>query len=301
MKMNSIIKKTLFVIAITSLFSVKIKAQDQTPANGKRETAIELAYYKNTDTSKSAVAIITAINAQGKYVPENNVKVNFYVMNGKEEKLLKSASTNNKGKALIMLPNDLPLDDSFYFTIVAKIENNALLADAREQVHYKDASLILNLDPHDTAQLVIAKVTELGKDGKEIPVQEAEVKFYVKRMFGFMAASEDNTITTDENGEASFAFPKNVSGDTAGSITITARMEDNRQFGNVENKTTELWGTVLAPEKNAFPRALWEPYAPLPLVITISTLFGGVWCIFFYIFFQLRKIKKEVHLRIADK
>ena len=170
-------------------------------------------------------------------------------MHDKEQKLLKSANTDNKGQAIIVLQKDLPLDDSLYFTIVAKIENDNLYEDAEEKMHYKDANLTLNLNPHDTARLVTAKVTEIGKDGKEIPVKGAEVKFYVQRLFGIMPAAEDNTISTDEKGEASFAFPKNIPGDTAGVITVAARMEDNEQFGNVENKAATSWGTVLAIEK----------------------------------------------------
>jgi hypothetical protein len=291
--MNSIIKRTSLAIAITGLFCGIATAQDQSQSQGKSEATIELSYYKKADMSKTAVAVIKAKNNDGKFVPAKNARVNFYAMHDKEQQLLKSANTDNKGQAVIVLQKDLPLDTDLSFTIVAKIENDTLYEDAEEQMHYKDANLTLNLNPHDTARLVTAKVTEIGKDGKEIPVKGAELKFYVQRLFGIMPAAEDNTISTDEKGEASFAFPKNIPGDTAGVITVAARMEDNEQFGNTENKATASWGTVLAVDKDPFPRALWEPYAPLPLVITISTLFGVVWFIYFFIFFQLRKIKKE--------
>ncbi|TSA34866.1 MAG: hypothetical protein D4R64_10800 [Porphyromonadaceae bacterium] len=298
MKMNSMIKITSLAIAITGLFCGIATAQDQSQALGKSEATIELSYYKKTDMSKTAVAVIKAKNNDGKFVSAKNARVNFYVMHDKEQQLLKNVNTDNNGQAVIMLQKDLPLDEDLSFTIVAKIENDNLYEDAEEQVHYKDANLTLNLNPNDTARLVTAKVTEIGKDGKEIPVKGAEVKFYVHRLFGIMPATDDNTITTDEKGEASFAFPKNIPGDTKGVIIVAARMEDNEQFGNVENKATASWGTVLAMDKDPFPRALWEPYAPLPLVITISTLFGGVWFIYFFIFFQLRKIKKEKQLKM---
>ncbi|HCN85051.1 MAG TPA: hypothetical protein DIT07_15755, partial [Sphingobacteriaceae bacterium] len=252
-----------------------------------------LSYYKKADMSKTAVAVITAKNKDGKFVPAKNARVNFYVIHDKEQALLKSVNTDNKGLAVIELQKSLPLGEDLSFTIVAKIENDKLYEDAEEQVHYKDANLTLNLNPHDTTHLVTAKVTEIGKDGKEISVKGAELKFYVQRLFGMMPAAEENTISTDEKGEASFAFPKNIPGDSAGVITVAARMEDNELFGNVENKATTSWGTALAIEKDPFPRALWEPYAPLPLVIILAMIFGGVWCTYFFIFFQLRKIKKE--------
>jgi len=295
--MNSIIKITSLAIAVTGLFYGIATAQDQSQTPGKSEATIELSYYKKTDMSKTAVAVIKAKNNDGKFVHAKNARINFYVMHDKQQQLLKSVNTDNNGQAIIVLQKDLPLDEDLSFTIVAKIENDNLYEDAEEQVHYKDANLTLNLNPNDTARLVTASVTEIGKDGKEIPVKGAEVKFYVQRLFGIMPAGEDNTIGTDEKGEASFAFPKNIPGDTGGVITVTVRMEDNEQFGNMENKATASWGTVLAVDKDPFPRALWEPYAPLPLVISISTLFGGVWFIYFFIFFQLRRIKKEKQLK----
>ena len=300
MKMNIIIKRTFFAIAISGLFCGIVAAQDQSQAQVKSEATIELSYYKKADMSKTAVAVIKGKNKDGKFVPAMNTLVNFYVVHDKKQQLLKSIKTDNKGQAPIVLQKDLPLDEALSFTIVAKIENDSLYEDTEEKVNYKDANLTINLNPHDTTRLVTAKVTETGKGGIEMPVKGAEVKFYVQRLFGIMPAAENNTISTDEKGEASFAFPKDIPGDTAGVITVAARIEDNDKFGNVETKADASWGSVLTIERDPFPRALWEPYAPLPLVITISTLFGGVWFIYFFIFIKLRKIKKEEQLTITD-
>ena len=281
------LNRIALVIILTGLFSMNLVAQ------GKSETTITMAYYKKADMSKTAVAVVKAKNSNGKFVAARNAAVSFYVMNNKELQPIKKVSTNDKGEATIILQKDLPADDSLYFTIVAKIENDPLYEDASEQMHYKDVTLTLNLNPHDTARVAIAKVTTMGKDGKETPVKEAEVKFYVQRLFGIMPAAEENAVSTDEKGEASFTFPKNIPGDIDGAFTVVARIEDNPKFANAENKTATSWGKAVAVIKDPFPRALWEPYAPLPLVITISTLFGGVWFTYFLIFIQLRKIKTD--------
>ena len=281
------LKGIALAIIFIGIFSINLFAQ------GKSETTITMAYYKKADMSKTAVAVIKTKNKEGKFVAAQNAWVNFYVMNNKELQPIKKAVTNNKGEAVIVLPKDLPLDDSLYFTIVAKIENDPLYEDASEQMHYTDVILVLNLNPHDTARIATAKVTTTGKDGKEIPVKEAEVKFYVQRLFGIMPAGEEYAVSTDENGIATFAFPKNIPGDVDAAFTVVARMEDNQKFGNAENKVATSWGKALPVITDPFPRALWEPYAPLPLVITISTLFGGVWFTYFLIFFQLRKIKTD--------
>lgn len=299
MKINSIIKKISFAIAITGLFCGIATAQDQ--SQGKSETSIELSYYKKADMTKSAVAIVTAKNKDEKFVPAENVRVSFYVQNNNEQQFLKNVYTDNKGQALIELQKEMPLDTGSAFIIVAKIENDSLYENAEEKIRYKEANINIKLNPHDTGRTATAVVTEIGKDGKEIPVKDVKVNFYVQRLFGIMPAAEDYTINTDENGEASFSFPKNIPGDTAGLITVAARMEDNEQFGNVENKANASWGIALVKEKNPFPRALWEPYAPIPLVITISTLFGGVWCVYFFIFYQMRKISKEKQLNTVNE
>jgi len=296
MKKKSIINKIFFLITIAGLCCVITKVQSQPKTQEKSESVIELSYIKKTGLSKSVVALVTAKNNEGKFVPAKNAKVNFYVLHNKEQQFLISSTTNNAGKATITVLQDLPLDDSLYFTIIGKIENDNLYENAQEQIHYKDVNLTLSLNPKDTSRLVTAKVIEKSKDGKDITVKGAEVKFYIQRLFGIMPASEDNAVITDEKGEASFTIPKNIPGDTAGVVTVEVRMEDNKEFGNIENKATESWGAVLAVDKNPFPRALWEPYAPMPLVVTISTLFGGVWLIYFFIFSQLRKIKKEGQL-----
>jgi hypothetical protein len=160
-------------------------------------------------------------------------------------------------------------------------------------VHYTDVNFNITLDPKDTGRTITAKVSALNKDGKEIPTKDVEVNFYVQRLFGTMPAGEDHKVTTDKKGEAEFNLPKEIPGDTAGNLIIVAKIEDNALFGNAETKGTAPWGTALILEKDPFPRALWEPKAPPVLVITISTLFGGIWCTYFFMFWQLTRIKKE--------
>jgi hypothetical protein len=301
MKMNRIIGIRFILIVITFLICCPVTPQDRSTPKVRSEATIDISYFKKENMSKTVVATITAKNTEGKFVPAKNARVNFYVIHGKEEELLKSVNTDNKGQSLIVLQKDLPLDEKNSFTVIAKIENDSLIDNAEEQIHFKDASLILNINPADTTRLVTAKVTEISTDRKELPVKNAVVKFYVQRLFGIMPVIEDNAITTDDKGEASFAFPKNIAGDTKGVIILVARIEDNEQFGNVENRATESWGTILAVDKTPFPRALWEPNAPIPLVITVSILFAGVWSIYFFIFYQMRKIKENKQLNAVNE
>ena len=258
----------------------------------KKEATIQLAFYKKADQTKTAVAIVKARNKAGKFAAAKNISISFYATQDKNLQLLTKVNTNLVGKATVVLPAQLPVDTGENFTITAKIENDSIYQDAEEEMHYKDASLALSLNATDTAHMATALVTRIGKGGNVVPVKGVDVKFYVQRLFGAMAAAEDYTVATDENGKASFQYPKGIPGDEKGNYSVVARIDDNDQFGNVESKTDATWGIPLVVDKNPFPRALWEPYAPLPLVITISTLFGGVWLTYFIIFSLLVKIKK---------
>lgn len=291
MKTVSMSKRVIMVnivlFAVINLFCINVFAQD------KSASSIQLTYNKKVDQTRTIVAKVKGKNEDKKFVPVANVKVNFYFQNKKEEQLIKGVTTDMKGNAELVLPKEFPLDDENYFTIIGKIENDSKYEDAEEQVHYIDASFSIKVDPKDTGRLVTAMVTSIDNKGKEVPVKGAEVSFYVQRLFGTMPASEDYKVTTDRSGEVEFNLPKDIAGDTLGNLIIVARMEDNPQFGNVETKVSAPWAVALIPEKNPFPRALWEPKAPPALVITISTLFGGVWFTYFFMFWQLRRIKRE--------
>jgi hypothetical protein len=269
------------------------KTSEPEVAQKKSEATIGLSYYKKSDGTRTAVAIVKAKNTEHKFAPVKNVKVAFYSVHEKELTLIQAATSNVKGEATLVIGKGLPLEEDRSFTVVAKIENDPLYQDAEEKIQMRDVNLSLALNPADTAQRATAKVTQSDKDGNLVPLKGVELKFYVQRLFGYMPGGDSYTVTTDDKGEASFAYPKKIAGNEAGLITVMVRTEDNDQFGNVEASTSVKWGTVLAVDQNPFPRALWEPYAPLPLVLTICILFGGVWSTYAYIFIQLRKIKTE--------
>lgn len=272
-------------------------ALDNTTTPDKLEAIIQ-ASYKKEGNHKTASVKVTAKRKDGKVILPANLLINFYVPDQKEQKFLNKAITDEKGYASIELPENLPLDETRFFTITAKIENDRVYQNAEDKIHCKEVNLSLRFNPADTSRLVTAKVTEKDGAGKEIPVKAVEIKFYVQRLFGTLPAKEDHAVTTDENGEASFNYPDDIAGDFSGNIILICQIEDNDQYGNVEFKTNAKWGIPLIVEKDPFPRALWEPTAPLQLILTFSFLFSGIWFIYFFIFTQLFKIKKETKFNL---
>jgi hypothetical protein len=295
MKVNirySIKKVILSVAAIMWLACGISSAQDPAPAADKKASAIQLSFYKKADLNKVAVAKVTAKNEKRKFVPAKGVEVSFYILKDKEQTLLKKVNTDADGKAIVLLPKDLPVNDLRQFTITAKVENDKAIEDAKEEASLRESNLIIKLDPADTGRTVTAVLTEQDKNGKSVPVKDVAIKLFVVRLFGVMPASSDATSTTDENGEATFTLPKDIKGDSAGHMTLLAKIEDNDQLGNVEASSIAPWGVPLLAEKDPFPRAMWMPTAPIPLIIVLSVLFFCVWSTYLYLFYQVYKISK---------
>ncbi|MEI8073616.1 MAG: hypothetical protein WCH78_02615 [Bacteroidota bacterium] len=289
-----IFNKIVCTLLTVTLFINILNAQDSVVAPiEKRAITMQLAFYKKADSTKIIIATVKGKSLTNKFLPLKSMKVNFYVQNKKDQSLLNSALTDATGKVTISVPKVLPLDDNLSFTIFGKVENDSVYQNAEEHVHFKDVNLSLLLLPKDSTQTVRATVTEIDKNGSIIPVKGKEIKFYVKRLFGMMPAGEDYSETTDETGVATFSYPKDIKGDEAGSIMLIGKIQDDELYGNIESRAVAPWGIVLAVDKNPFPRALWEPQAPFPLIITILVLFGIVWSFYFYIVYQLRQISKE--------
>ncbi|MEI6487993.1 MAG: hypothetical protein WCP52_03475 [Bacteroidota bacterium] len=276
------------IIACATLFIMVSFAQAQ-----KSESSIQLSFSKKTDNSRIVSALVMAKNKAGKFLPAQNAHVNFYIKKDKEQVLITKTNTNGAGKTSANLPKELAMDDDRYFTVTVKVENDEILEDAEEELHLKDIHVTLNLNPTDTSRTATAVVTETASDGTEKPIKDIAINFYVQRLFGVMPAAEEHSVSTNEKGEASFVYPKGIPGDTLGKITAVAMIEDNDTYGTVEAKNECAWGKPLLLDKDPFPRALWGAHAKWPMIILLCCLYGGVWFCYFFMFYQLRKIKKE--------
>ena len=292
--------KILFAAVACFIFNAAT-AQADTTGQDKKESSIDLSFYKNADLSKTISALFTTAGEDNKWVPASNVNISFYVQNNTGLTFLKSILSSTGGVATLGLPNDLSKDAQGVYRIIARIENHSLYNDAEEKIEFKEANLTLKFNPADSTHQVTALVTEAGSDGKEIPVAETEVSFFVQRLFGAMPASEEFVVSTDKDGEAFFSYPSDIMGDRSGKITLIVKIVDNKSFGTVETKSEAPWGMVLPVETNPFPRSLSNPKAPLQLIITLIVIFGGIWATYFFIFYQLRKISKEKHISTVNE
>jgi hypothetical protein len=138
---------------------------------------------------------------------------------------------------------------------------------------------------------------EIGNDEEMIPVQDADVYFYVPRLFSDQIIGESEIV----DGQSYIIFPENIAGDTIGNISIIARIEDHDEYGNVERKVSNFrWGTTAPIEDdkslmtitiNIPTRALWHTNAPLWMIFTLIFLLIGVWGHYVFVIISLFKLK----------
>lgn len=294
--MKTILKNTLLIkVIMLFLFSICIRnaahAQDKQQDTEKKQATVKLSFYKKADQIRFITANVSALNDSGKRVFVNNAKIDFYFSRPSGEMLLASVFTDVRGKASTPIPGNLSADTSG-LSFIARLKNNRIYSDAEATGTIKNASIVIRLSEKDSSKLITAMVTEVQMNKEEKPVANAEVSFGVKRLLGIMPLSEEATVTTNEQGIATFVLPKKIKGDEKGKIMLVASLNDNEQYGTVEAITPALWGAPIMPEKNPFPRALWEPKAPLLLIVVFSIIFGGVWFTYGTVVYRISKIEK---------
>jgi len=129
---------------------------------------------------------------------------------------------------------------------------------------------------------------DVSMDGK--PLKDVKVQFAVKRTFGELVLGNDQTL---DDGSAAVAFPDDLPGGPGGELGIVARVVEPERYKGAAGQATLTGGLAVTPvDQPAFPRALWAPHAPLPLVFTIVILLAGVWSAYVFCVIQIIRIRK---------
>ncbi len=259
---------------------------------GKPETSIELMYNEANNHSKVLTATVKT-NVKDTYEAVKGISVNFYQKEVGPENLLGTSSSNDKGVAILVVPEDKLSKTSVDYTFIAASENDAKFEDNQEEISVSESDFVMTLEQGDSSRQVLIKLQAPDANGTMAPVAEVEVRLYVQRLFGLLALSVDPE-TTDENGEISVDFPAGIPGDSAGNLIIVAKVEEHEKFGNLEFQRKISWGTPLIIDPNKNRRELWSSRAnaPLYLIFIINTMLIGIWGVIAYIVYEVFKIWK---------
>lgn len=173
-----------------------------------------------------------------------------------------------------------------------------LFAQDKQATEKKDAvpataSMKLNFAEEDSVKVCKATIV-----AGEKPLEGIEVRFYVKRFFSLLPLIPNGKAeTTDENGQATVNFPKELPGDCNGSIVVIAKVEDDENYGSFEATDSIKWGTIISmssqeEEWNERSLSATGDRAPVYLLSAAGVIIVIVWGILMYVIYSLVRIKK---------
>jgi hypothetical protein len=258
----------------------------------KNKLILSLGYY-NDNNKMQYLKVDTKSKINGKFTPVGGINVKFYISSETPEHLLGSAMTDNNGKASLMIPAAAKSewDKSPKPAFLAATDSSGSYDAANASFDLTKARI--KLDTAEGKKITAILVEQQGTNW--VPVKGVDMKIGIKRLGGDLNVAETPTVTTDSLGMASADFKLvNLPGDSAGNLVLIARVEDNDTYGSLTTERIVPWGTVTTwvsdyNKRSLFARAHRPPYWLLWMATSITLT---VWLVMFYLFFQIRKLKK---------
>ena len=213
------------LLLISGLLATGVKAQDSI----KTKTVLSLEFL-NRNGTKILTGKLSA-KKEGKYAPVEGMKLTFSYVSGEERKTIGNEETGSNGKAMIEIPQEIMASggNKGSYSFESSFEGSVNYKPSSASVDIKNASMKLNFFRKDTDKQVICKVWETGKNGDSIPVNDLKIQFYVPRTFSLLKVGEGTLAA----GATSIDFPVTLPGDSAGMLTVVAKIEDNETYGNI--------------------------------------------------------------------
>ncbi len=151
----------------------------------------------------------------------------------------------------------------------------------------------LRFSEEDSIKYINAQVNEYSSDSLGKPIAELDLYFFVQRTFSQLPIG-DYFNTTNENGEVRIEFPYDLSGDSAGNVTIIASIEEDDRFEGTEVSKVASFGIPVDYDIHGNRRTLAAAgaNAPISLLILVNGIILAVWGIIIYIFTQIYRINR---------
>lgn len=265
-------------------------------AQGKQEKSnikLELSYnQKNDETPVLKVSTKTKINK--KFKPIDGVEVNLFVGSESSKGFLGTVVTDRQGKNFLTLSPKAKstLDSLSTFKFIGSVTGNDKFEETSTEIELTRARVELTLSEKDSTRTLSARVLT-KKDTAWVAVPEVDLKFVVKRLFNDFSINESSS-TTDSNGNAASDFKLTIPGDVDGNIFVAAKIEENKLYGNIQSVKMVKWGTPLAKNTSFKDRTLFSTRdkTPLWLLIFPNLIMVTVWCIIFYLFMLIVRIRR---------
>ena len=269
------------------------QAQDKA---AKGTIKIDLTYHQlNNDLPVIKVSAKT--KKEKKFQPVEGVVINLFFNAETSQGFMGRVRTNNNGAGSLSMPVRFKDQwDSLYgFKFIGTLIQNDSFDDQSTELEITKAKIELTLEDNDST--IHAKLLAFQDTGW-VAQPETEIKLVVRRLMSDLSATEEETFTTDKNGEASAEFNLSIPGDAQGNIIIGAKIDDHEMFGSLVSAKAAKWGVPLDPDdsfaKSFAKRTLWatRDKTPLWLLIFPNLIIVTVWGIIFYLLYQINRIRK---------
>lgn len=281
-------KLVLLIFILVSLHNTNIIAQNSIPEE-RIYMKTELLQIESNIELKGTVS--ARIGENRKMLPVEGIPISFYNVTDTSEVLLATTSSDANGGVVLLLSQEINLERNAEggFSFDIRFEGDDVYKKASKDISAREVKMKISFIEVDSVKTVLAKAYENGIDGEQIPLEETDIKFYVPGSFSLYTIGEG----TFENGICEVIFPVSLPGDSLGSLTIIARIEDSDDFGNVEVRAIKDWGVVRDPVIVESNRGLGDTDAPLWMVYTLLVLLSAVWIHYIYVFVVIYMIKRE--------
>ena len=294
----SIYGLTLRLILLSLIWTATnvVLAQSDSAEEGseKADAIIELRYVEANNASKFLKAIVKS-EVDDFYQPVTGLELRFYRTAATPENLIGKATTNAKGQAIC----DLTTKEASYFApspnyiYLVAIEDNTQYNDTEEEITVAESTFEMDFQIEDSVKQVLITLTGMDENGETVPVADAEVGIYIKRLFGLLPVTED-LETTDEDGSILIDFPSDFPGDSLGNLIIVAKINEHERYGFLEVRKKINWGIPVQIQAARKERELWSSRANAPwyLIIFVNAALIGIWGVILYIIYKIFQIKK---------
>ncbi len=192
-------------------------------------------------------------------------------------------------------------DSAGHYKFYSRVEEDSKYESQEADVSALSAVIDVKLEKeNDSTKTVKASVTCFDEsNGKMIPGVKIPLKFLVKRAIGYLPFGEEINYTND-SGQVVVNFPNDIKGDKDGNLVIVVKLEEDDNYGTVQNEQIIAWGQRTMAEDNPIAaRSLIgsRNNAPWFMVIVINAILIGIWGYLCYIVYGLFKIKKLSNIK----
>jgi hypothetical protein len=282
-------KKLNYIIPIIVLLNASA-----TESFGQQKNKLLLSLsYDNVNNDQQYLEAHAKAKINGRLILVPGIKLKFYITNDSPSNLLGQAITDEQGNAYSLIPASAKQEWNKSTTPGFIVESEPADSFESATANFDLTRAKLKIDTL-AGEKVVVTLMKL-KDSSCLPVKGVDIIIGVKRQGSHLNISETPTYTTDSLGQVTADFKRDkLPGDSKGNLILTARVEDDDNFGTVSADKIVPWGVPVKFESDYSRRSLFarRNMAPIWLDLMAYSIIAIVWGVVLYLILQIGKIKK---------